>query len=251
MLACVAAATAFGGGLHDVDVILEVEDGVILTAEVVGPDETAQERVFAADVTLFFGIPFTDDPGFNSRIGTFPAGSVLRLNMLDSLRVWDGEDFGQTAPFLLELARGASSFFSDPSPGVTVSGPAMTVNSSGEVHVHVEHFLDAQADDGVYLMTFEIESNVQSIDATEPFFFLYDWNAAPEELLAARQWAQDNLVSAPCPADLNGDGAVGAADLAVVLGAWGPGDGPADLNGDAVVNAMDLGAMLGAWGPCP
>ena len=27
--------------------------------------------------------------------------------------------------------------------------------------------------------------------------------------------------------------------------------GPADLNGDGIVNAADLAQMLGAWGPCP
>ncbi len=55
----------------------------------------------------------------------------------------------------------------------------------------------------------------------------------------------------PCPADLDGDGAVGASDLASMLGAWGPGAGsPADLNNDGSVNAGDLALMLGAWGPC-
>lgn len=49
------------------------------------------------------------------------------------------------------------------------------------------------------------------------------------------------------PADLNGDGLVGAADLAIMLDAWG-GTGPADLNGDGVVGAADLSILLDAWG---
>ncbi len=54
-----------------------------------------------------------------------------------------------------------------------------------------------------------------------------------------------------CPADLDGDGVVGAADLAQLLGGWGPNPGhPADFNGDGVVNAADLAQLLGAWGPC-
>ena len=53
-----------------------------------------------------------------------------------------------------------------------------------------------------------------------------------------------------CPADLDGDGAVGAPDLANLLGAWG-GTGAADLDGDGVVGPQDLAAMLGAWGACP
>ncbi|MFO0826665.1 MAG: hypothetical protein U0572_00820 [Phycisphaerales bacterium] len=48
------------------------------------------------------------------------------------------------------------------------------------------------------------------------------------------------------PADLNGDGNVDAADLAVLLGAWGT-SGPGDLNGDGAVDAADLALLLGAW----
>jgi len=54
----------------------------------------------------------------------------------------------------------------------------------------------------------------------------------------------------PCPADLNGDGDVGAPDLAGLLGNW-DGAGAGDLNGDGAVGAADLAAMLSAWGACP
>ncbi len=59
-----------------------------------------------------------------------------------------------------------------------------------------------------------------------------------------------------CPADLNGDGVVEAADLGILLGSWGePGCGgelpcPADLNCDGAVEAADLAILLGSWGPC-
>lgn len=60
------------------------------------------------------------------------------------------------------------------------------------------------------------------------------------------------LRGTPCPADLSGDGVVNAADLARLLGAWGPCPGcPPDLTGDGAVNAADLAIVLGAWGPCP
>ncbi|MEC9374161.1 MAG: hypothetical protein VYC34_09970, partial [Planctomycetota bacterium] len=53
----------------------------------------------------------------------------------------------------------------------------------------------------------------------------------------------------PCPADLDGDGSVGAADLGALLGSWGM-SGPADFDGGGV-GASDLGHLLGSWGPCP
>lgn len=51
----------------------------------------------------------------------------------------------------------------------------------------------------------------------------------------------------PCEAsDLNCDGTVNAADLSILLGAWGT-SGPGDLTGDGAVNAADLSVLLGAW----
>jgi hypothetical protein len=49
-------------------------------------------------------------------------------------------------------------------------------------------------------------------------------------------------------ADVNDDGAVNAADLAVLLGSWGVTGGAADINADGAVNAADLAALLGQWG---
>ncbi len=48
------------------------------------------------------------------------------------------------------------------------------------------------------------------------------------------------------PADLNGDGAVSGADLAVLLGQWG-GPGSADFDDNGVVDGADLAVLLGAW----
>ena len=48
--------------------------------------------------------------------------------------------------------------------------------------------------------------------------------------------------------DLNGDGQVNAADLGLLVAAWGPCKGcDADLNGDGQVNAADLGLLVAAW----
>lgn len=54
-----------------------------------------------------------------------------------------------------------------------------------------------------------------------------------------------------CPQDLDGSGAVGAFDLALLLGSWGECPGcPADFDDDGFVSAFDLAQLLGSWGPC-
>jgi hypothetical protein len=56
------------------------------------------------------------------------------------------------------------------------------------------------------------------------------------------------FASLTCLGDFNGDGAVDAADLAILLGAWG--SSGADLDGSATTDATDLAILLGAWGSC-
>lgn len=52
----------------------------------------------------------------------------------------------------------------------------------------------------------------------------------------------------PSP-DINNDGIVNSADLAVLLGQWGPCSGcPADLDVSGAVGPADLAALLAAWG---
>jgi 1,4-alpha-glucan branching enzyme len=48
--------------------------------------------------------------------------------------------------------------------------------------------------------------------------------------------------------DVNGDGRVDAADLAMLLGAWGTANAAADIDNNGTVNGADLSALLGQWG---
>lgn len=53
--------------------------------------------------------------------------------------------------------------------------------------------------------------------------------------------------TASVPGDVDGNGVVDAADLALVLSAWGAVSGPADVNQDGIVDAADLAYVIGAW----
>lgn len=56
----------------------------------------------------------------------------------------------------------------------------------------------------------------------------------------------------PCPADLDGDGQVGGADLGRLFVSWGPCPKgcDADLDGDGIVGGSDLGLLFASWGDC-
>ncbi|MCE2883155.1 MAG: hypothetical protein LW636_12485 [Planctomycetaceae bacterium] len=58
-------------------------------------------------------------------------------------------------------------------------------------------------------------------------------------------------IATACPPDLDGSGAIDAADLAAILNRWGTNDPAADLDDDGIVGGADLAAVLSSWGPCP
>jgi Metallo-peptidase family M12/Regulator of chromosome condensation (RCC1) repeat/Dockerin type I domain len=71
------------------------------------------------------------------------------------------------------------------------------------------------------------------------------------EILAGAPDVNHNGIPDSCeprPADVNRDGAVNGADLALVLGAWGTSTASTDINGDGTVNGGDLAILLGDWG---
>ncbi len=52
----------------------------------------------------------------------------------------------------------------------------------------------------------------------------------------------------PCPADLDGNGAVDFGDILAILSAWGNKGGPEDLDGNGAVDFEDILRILDAWG---
>ncbi|MDZ4755482.1 MAG: dockerin type I repeat-containing protein [Phycisphaerae bacterium] len=60
---------------------------------------------------------------------------------------------------------------------------------------------------------------------------------------SAVDWTQP--IDGGDPADLDGNGVVNSADLAILLGGWGTSAG--DINGDGTTNATDLALLLAAW----
>ncbi len=81
-------------------------------------------------------------------------------------------------------------------------------------------------------------------------------NLVPDDCDIASGLSYDaNLNNVPdvcdCRADFNGDTIVEAADLAMLLGAWGESTRKhGDLTADGTVDATDLAILLGSWGRC-
>ena len=77
-----------------------------------------------------------------------------------------------------------------------------------------------------------------------------DMAAAAESALDAnRNLMPDECEPSGPAADLDGDGAVGGGDLALLLSQWGPAGGgaSADFNGDGAVDGADLAVLVSEW----
>ena len=60
----------------------------------------------------------------------------------------------------------------------------------------------------------------------------------------------EDICSAPCPEDINGDGQINVTDLLEIVGAWGSNNPDLDLDGSGIVDTPDLLAVIAAWGVC-
>jgi hypothetical protein len=79
-----------------------------------------------------------------------------------------------------------------------------------------------------------------------------EWPRGNVTILTDVPTHQRLAITAPVASDLNGDGQVGAADLAMLLSAWGaaPSIGRfVDLDDDGLVGPADLATLLSAWTP--
>lgn len=108
--------------------------------------------------------------------------------------------------------------------------------------------------------TFAANANANALRWGTMYNFRFDANTAPTMVNATLglfksgpaadpSFAVMGPGAAPCPADLDGDGQVGASDLAILLGSWA-GSGAADLDGNGSVGSGDLAILLGSWGAC-
>jgi hypothetical protein len=89
---------------------------------------------------------------------------------------------------------------------------------------------------------------VDGMDDGSLLFWQGGATTGASDVFGARLNADGTLGPPPAsnPADLNGDGAIDAADLSLLLSNWGA-SGVGDIDGDGTVGAADLSALLAAW----
>ncbi len=119
-------------------------------------------------------------------------------------------------------------------------GEEVVINNDGQ-HVMLTGSADLAFAAGMYPVRYEFFENIETAG------FIAEWSGPGVERqpIPAENFFSGGTVS---PADVNQDGSVDGADLAIVLAAWDTSDVVADINGDGNVDGADLTAVLNGWG---
>lgn len=204
---------------------------------------------YGGAVYAFGGAPTFIECEFSGNSATFDGGALQALNAGATL---DGCLFADN---LAGDRGGAMHFVGLPGPTVHIEGCEVVDNTAttggglsywAEPGAHVvvsdSSFTSNAADSGGAIWVRPEVDNALEMGATTICS-----NSSPQFVAGAYTDLGGNALCS-CPPDLNGDGNVGAPDLAILLGGWGSPAG--DVTGDGTTNQNDIAILLGAWGPC-
>ena len=222
-----SAAITSKASAHDLDVWVSFDNGAIQIGSAdkgeTPVEFTAGVRVFEAEFGELPAFPnLLDEPGFYTE--TLPAGAGIGFNILGGLREWGGSNFDalsdQSMSIYQELDLSGSVAVTPANLNDTVPGFVFVeADNTGFFDEHPVFVLEDQQD-GIYLLTLEVFTDVDGIANSEPLYIVFGSNtngtlgddeafeAAIEE---AVDFANANLVPTPGAA-----GILGVAGLAAI-----------------------------------
>lgn len=191
-----AAASSIAAAQHAGDIGVGIVDNHIATGAYDNGLFIPGQRVFGSEFGELFP-NFTDEPGFDSLPGTFPAGSSIGFTVLGALHAWNGSDFSTVAADRISIGFGPLAPVVTPLTNTPTAGFMLAVSSNGEWHRHLEYTLIDNASDGIYLLEMSLAGNDPTTQESLPFWIVFNQNQSEEAHDAAIDWANANLVPAP------------------------------------------------------
>jgi len=236
--------------VHESDIILTISpSGAIQTNAVDANAQIVPQRVFGAAFGEFPN--FTNNPGFDCADGTFAPRSLVGFRIRRALRAWNGNEFpASTIPEeRIQVRLGPLGPTLTPTTDTPVTGFSIAASNSGKYHHHLGYTLlaapgNADPADGVYLYEVELFSNQANIQASNPFWLVFNQNRSNQEHQAAIDWVALNLL---CNADFNGDGVVDFFDYLDFVAAFSAQETASDFNQDGVIDFFDYLDFVAAF----
>jgi hypothetical protein len=201
---------------HQGDFELKVEFGSVTIDPRVLPGELQKDEFFS-----------TDEPGFDSEPGTFPAGTTVGFNILDALKRWSSDGFDPLIPGTEEtMIVSYMQQICETGSGL-VSGFDIPVVGDGSWHRHLIFTLDGPGTNdpgrGIYLLELELFSPSLAVNSSYPIYIVFNVDDESNHELAL-EWVRENMAQPVCmqkpAADLNDDCKVDFQDLALFAESW-------------------------------
>ena len=235
---------------HEGDVGLVIQDSQLQTAVIADGQYVSGEQIFTASFGDSGFDFFTQNPGWDAAPGTFTPNATFFWSAVAGLKKYE--------PSLGFVATPATLLVSFSTISVTVGsepteGFALQVQPDGGFHKHVNFFLQGEngnaPEGGAYLLETRLEISDSGIAPSQSVYVIFD-NMAPEMQTEAVAFLEESLDSS-CPADVDGDGSVGFADVLTVLADWACESCPtSDVDGDGQVGFSDVLGVIANWGDC-
>lgn len=181
----------YAAAQHAGDVYVERVEGTLFTGLIGGSTIIHDQRVFAAEFGEFFR-NFTDEPGFDSDAGEFAPGSLIGFNVLDAVRVWDGQGFDALSPVTFTIS--FANLNVETGTGF-VEGFGLPVAPNGEWHRHLNFVINEPAPAGIYLLALELWSDDPSLDHSGPFYIVFNQETDEPIHDEAIEWVEANLIT--------------------------------------------------------
>lgn len=191
---------------HEGDIGIRITAGKLETVLASGEPPTQTfgtdvERVFAAELAwnAITSEVTIDEPGLASNAAAL-LNQNLGFNFRAALRKWNGSGFESTAQ-TMSVGGGdlGLSFLSTPATDVIIPGHAITVPQI-PLDFHFDWRLDGATEAtgfGVFLVEVELTNPGGSLLASDPIWFVYNWNE--DELVheEAIEFVETNYIPAP------------------------------------------------------
>ena len=251
--AAILATTTLQAQVHEGDIAVGVNDGVITTGTASSGAGviTEQQCVFGAE---FGSQARTTDPGFDTDVGLFTPDTDIAYFIRKALRKWDGSNFDTIPPEKIRISFGPVFGISTPDtdPAEPLEG-IYVGTSGGEWHTHYAFRLELNgspatgaSSDGVYLLEIELRDIDASHGTSEPIWLVISEGADQQTLEDALAFANAEFGCGGfvCVADVNGDGQLSPTDFTAWIAAFNTNDPSADQNGDGQITPTDFTAWI-------
>lgn len=172
---------AFGHGNHEIR--LEHWNDQLVPGHTHGNEYQHAVRVWEAQ----FGADFGIEDGYHA----FPAGTAVRVDVLDALRAWDGFDFDAVASGRVTISCEGQSVTTGSGP---VRGFSKIVGPEG-IHWHLDFALSGDVADGPHLLEIAFDAQLPTGERvrSHPIWIVFDGGLLADAHATALRYAEDVL----------------------------------------------------------